>query len=69
MISFKTYPILWIVLFCFGFPSGVFGQYIQKETVGGTTYAVIYSEGLAGAANGPRSKDDEERHHYPTSVF
>lgn len=30
--------------------SGVFGQYIQKETVGGTTYAVIYSEGLAGAA-------------------
>ena len=50
MISFKTYPILWIVLFCFGFPSGVFGQYIQKETVGGKTYAVIYSEGLAGTA-------------------
>ena len=57
MISFKTYPILWIVLFCFGFPSGVFGQYIQKETVGGTTYAVIYSEGLAGAAQwGPGVK-------------
>ena len=38
------------VLFCFGLPSGVFGQYIQKETVGGKTYAVIYAEGLAGAA-------------------
>lgn len=49
-MSFKTYSILWIVLFCFGFPSGVFGQYIQKETVGGTTYAVIGSDGLAGAA-------------------
>lgn len=50
MMSFKIYPILWIVLFCFGFPSGVFGQYIQKEVIGGKTYAVIYSEGLAGAA-------------------
>lgn len=50
MMSFKIYPILWSVLFCFGFSSGVFGQYIQKETVGGKTYAVIYSEGLAGAA-------------------
>lgn len=50
MKSFKIYPILWIVLFCFGLPSGVFGQYIQKETIGGKTYAVIYSEGLAGAA-------------------
>lgn len=50
MMSFKTYSILWIVLFCFGFPSGVFGQYIRKETVGAKTYAVIYSEGLAGAA-------------------
>lgn len=53
-MSFKTYSILWIVLFCFGFPSGVFGQYIQKEnvltTAGTKTYAVIYSEGLAGAA-------------------
>lgn len=50
MKSFKIYPILWIVLFCFGLPSGVFGQYIQKETIGGKTYAVIYSEGMAGAA-------------------
>lgn len=50
MMSFKIYPILWIVLFCFGFPSGVFGQYIQKEVIGGKTYAVIYADGLAGAA-------------------
>lgn len=50
MMSFKTCSILWGVLFCFGLPSGVFGQYIQKETVGGKTYAVIYSDGLAGAA-------------------
>lgn len=50
MISFKTCSILWAVLFCFGLPSGVFGQYIQKETVGGKTYAVICSDGLAGAA-------------------
>lgn len=49
-MSFKTYSILWIVLFCFGFPSGVSGQYTQKETIGGKTYAVIYAEGLAGAA-------------------
>lgn len=49
-MSFKIYPILWIVLFCFGFPSGVFGQYIQKETIGEKTYAVIYADGLAGAA-------------------
>lgn len=49
-MSFNTCSILWIVLFCFGFPSGVFGQYIQKETIGGKTYAVIYAEGLAGAA-------------------
>lgn len=50
MMSFKIYPILWIVLFCFSFPSGVFGQYIQKEVIGGKTYAVIYADGLAGAA-------------------
>lgn len=49
-MSFNTCSILWIVLFCFGCPSGVFGQYIQKETIGGKTYAVIYAEGLAGAA-------------------
>lgn len=49
-MSFKTYSILWIVLFCFSFPTEVFGQYIQKETVGGKTYAVIYADGLAGAA-------------------
>lgn len=49
-MSFKTCSILWIVLFCFGLPSGVLGQYIQKETIGGKTYAVIYAEGLAGAA-------------------
>ena len=49
-MSFNTCSILWTVLFCFGLPSGVFGQYIQKETVGGKTYAVIYAEGLAGAA-------------------
>jgi hypothetical protein bfra3_22056 len=50
MMSFKIYSILWIVLSCFGSPSEVFGQYIRKETVGGKEYAVIYSEGLAGAA-------------------
>lgn len=49
-MSFKIYFILWIVLCCFGFPSGAFGQYIQKETIGGKTYAVIYADGLAGAA-------------------
>lgn len=54
MMSFKTYPILWIVLCCFGFPSVALGQYIKKEAITEkgktTTYAVIYSEGLAGAA-------------------
>ena len=56
-MSFKTYSILWIVLFCFGFPSGVSGQYVQKETIGGKTYAVIYADGLAGAAQwGPGVK-------------
>lgn len=53
-MSFKTYPIIWIILFCFGFPTVALGQYIQKETIiekdKTTTYAVIYSEGLAGAA-------------------
>lgn len=49
-MSFKTCSILWIVLCCFGFSSGVFGQNIQKKSIGGKTYAVIYSEGLAGAA-------------------
>lgn len=49
-MSFNTCSILWTVLFCFGLPSGVFGQYIQKETIGGKTYAVIYAEGLVGAA-------------------
>ena len=50
-MSFKTYSILWTVLFCFGFPMGVFGQYIQKEeNIGGKTYAVIYADGLAGVA-------------------
>lgn len=50
MMSFNTCSILWTVLFCFGLPSGVFGQHIQKETVGGKTYAVIYADSLAGAA-------------------
>ena len=49
-MSFKTCSMLWIVLFCFGLPSGVFGQNVKKETIGGKTYAVIYAEGLAGAA-------------------
>lgn len=57
-MSFKTYSVLWTVLFCFGLPSVAFGQYILKETVKvkkdsqdqGVTYAVIYAEGLAGAA-------------------
>lgn len=49
-MSFKTCSILWIVLCCFGFSSGVFGQNIQKKSIGGKTYAVIHSEGLAGAA-------------------
>lgn len=53
-MSFKIYPILRIILCCFGFPSIAFGQYIRKETITEndktTTYAVIYSEGLAGAA-------------------
>ncbi|MBW9277170.1 DUF1566 domain-containing protein [Bacteroides fragilis] len=61
MMSFKTCPVLWIVLFCFGFPPVVFGQYIQKVTITKdgtkTTYAVIYAEGLAGAAQwGPGVK-------------
>lgn len=49
-MSFKTCSILWIVLWCFGFSSGVFGQNIQKKSIGGKTYAVIHSEGLAGSA-------------------
>lgn len=49
-MSFKYYSILLIVLVCLGFPLGAFGQYLQKETISGKTYAIIYSEGLAGAA-------------------
>ena len=52
MMSFKTYSILWIVLFCFGFPTGIFGQYIQKETIGGKSYAVIYADGWQEPPNG-----------------
>lgn len=53
-MSFKTYSVLWTVLFCFGLPSVAFGQYIRKEQITQNsqtkTYAVIYAEGLAGAA-------------------
>lgn len=49
-MSLKYYSILLTVLIYFGFPSEVFGQYIRKETVNGKNYAIIYSEGLAGAA-------------------
>lgn len=47
---FKYYILLSIVWVCACFPLHVFGQYIQKETVNGKDYAVIYSEGLAEAA-------------------
>lgn len=49
-MNLKYYIILPVVWGCFCFPSGAFGQYIKKETVNGKDYAVIYSEGLAGAA-------------------
>lgn len=51
-MSFKYYSILLSVLVCLGLPSRAFGQYLlkEKETVNGKTYAIIYSEGLAGAA-------------------
>ena len=49
-MNLKYYIILPVVWVCFCFPSGAFGQYIKKETVNGKDYAVIYSEGLAGAA-------------------
>ncbi len=49
-MSFKYYSTLLIVLVCLGFPSEAFGQYLRKETVNAKDYAIIYSEGLAGAA-------------------
>lgn len=49
-MSLKYYIILSIAWVCLCFPLYAFGQYIQKETVDGKAYAVIYSEGLAGAA-------------------
>lgn len=49
-MSFKYYSTLLIVIICLGFPSGAFGQYLQRETVNAKEYAIIYSEGLAGAA-------------------
>lgn len=49
-MNFRYYIILSIACACACFPLHAFGQYIQKETVNGKPYAVIYSEGLAGAA-------------------
>lgn len=49
-MSIKYYVNLPMVLVCLCFPLGAFGQYIQKEGIKGKDYAVIYSEGLAGAA-------------------
>ncbi|EXY16975.1 Lcl domain-containing protein [Bacteroides fragilis] len=49
-MSLKYYIILPVVWVCLCFPSGAFGQYIQKETVNSKEYGVIYSEGLAGSA-------------------
>lgn len=49
-MSFKYYSILLSVLVCLVLPSRAFGQYLQREVVNGKTYAIIYSEGLAGAA-------------------
>lgn len=49
-MSFKYYSTLLSFLVCLGFPSRTFGQYLQKETVKDKTYAIIYSEGLPGAA-------------------
>ncbi|MEB3374123.1 hypothetical protein SFC43_15460 [Bacteroides sp. CR5/BHMF/2] len=70
MMSFNTCSILWTVLFCFGLPSGVFRQHIQKETVGGKTYAVIYADSLAGdRPMGKRSNDDAGGHYHPASGF
>lgn len=49
-MNLKYYIILSVVWLCFCFPLDVFGQYIKKEPVNGKDYAVIYAEGLAGAA-------------------
>lgn len=49
-MSFKYYFILSTVFMCLGFPSGAFGQYVQKESVNNVSFAIIYSEGLAGSA-------------------
>lgn len=49
-MSFKYYSSLLTVLICFGLPPRAFGQYIRKESVGGKTFAIIYSEELPKTA-------------------
>lgn len=49
-MNFKYYIVLLLVWACSGSPLDAFGQYIRKEPVNSKECAVIYSEGLAGAA-------------------
>lgn len=42
--------LAWLFLFSFFLPVGVWGQYVKREPIGGTTYAVIYADGLAESA-------------------
>lgn len=45
--------LAWLFLFSFFLPVGVWGQYVKQETIGSTTYAVIYADGLAESAIWP----------------
>ena len=49
-MSFKYYITLSVVWILIGLPLDAFGQYIQKESVNGVNFAIIYSEGLAKSA-------------------
>lgn len=49
-MSFKYYITLSVVWILISIPVDAFGQYIQKESVNGSTFGIIYSEGLAKSA-------------------
>lgn len=49
-MKYKYYFALSVLLVSLYFPTGAYGQLIRKETIGSETYAVIYAEGLSGAA-------------------
>lgn len=49
-MKYKYYFALSVLLVSLCFPADVYGQLIRKETIGNKTYAIIYAEGLSGAA-------------------